>query len=111
MKKFFKDNYSLAVALMAATTFAACSGSDDIIDDNMQQSTVQKTYTLTVTASKGGDAMTRALSLDGSTQAIVKFTLKNTDGSADLSASGLNHHKRAKEPRENKRFSRSSLAP
>jgi len=189
MKKFFKDNYSLAVALMAATTFAACSGSDDIIDDNMQQSTVQKTYTLTVTASKGGDAMTRALSLDGSTlnatwtagdevavykgetslgtltaqaagtnttltgtltgdiavsdvltlkflspdydgqdgtldyiathcdyatadvevasvaddvittstdadfqnqQAIVKFTLKNTDGSADLSASGLN---------------------
>lgn len=57
----------LAAALIAGIT--ACSKVDDIIDEPTPTTTdAPKTYTLTVTASKGGDdATTRALSLDGNT--------------------------------------------
>ena len=65
MKKYLNSILSMAALLMAsATVFTACSNDDDIIGEQ-PVNPAQKTYTLTVNASKGGDATTRALSLDG----------------------------------------------
>ena len=56
----------MAAALTIATT--ACSSEDSIADEPTPATTeTPKTYTMTVTASKGDDATTRALSLDGTT--------------------------------------------
>ena len=58
-------NFHMLVVLMTAATLTACSGDDSIIDE--QQPTYPNgTYTMTVSASKGGDASTRALSPSGS---------------------------------------------
>ena len=82
--KFIKDIKTLATLLMAVVAFTACSSSSD---DNIEQNTplspsTQKTYTLTIQATKGenaltraiaaagGEAKTRALDLDGATNTL-----------------------------------------
>ena len=66
MKNFRSEklnSLSLAALLMAGATFTACSSDDAATEQNP----AQKTYTLTVNATKGGDATTRALSLEDKT--------------------------------------------
>ena len=58
------NNIIALTALLVAAAFTACSNSDDA---NEQPVLSQKAYTLTVNASKGNEAITRALSLSGST--------------------------------------------
>ena len=59
-------NVSLAALLIASATLAACSSSDDnIIEEQPVNPTEPKTYTMIVQATKGDDATTRGLSLDG----------------------------------------------
>ncbi len=70
MKKMTTNIKTLAALLMASATFAACSSDDanSIADQPVQQPAGQQVYTMTVNASKGGDAATsRALALDGTT--------------------------------------------
>ena len=58
---------SLAALLIASATFAACSGDDNIVKEQ-PANPAQHTYTMTIEATKGGDAAaTRALALDGKT--------------------------------------------
>lgn len=66
MKKILSNIYTLAALLMAGVAFTACSSSDDIIEQPTKP-TEPQVYTMVIKASKGGDATTRALSLDGST--------------------------------------------
>ena len=68
-KKILSDIRTMAALLMASATLAACSSEDNITDEQPVQPTGQ-VYTMTVSASKGGDdadsrATTRALSLGG----------------------------------------------
>ena len=49
------------------TTFAACSSDDAATGQQVPATDAPKTYTMTVTASKGDDATTRALSIDDKT--------------------------------------------
>ncbi len=58
---------SLAALLMAGAsmTFTACSDDDNIIVERPVDLTKPEVYTMTVEATKGDDATTRALSLDG----------------------------------------------
>ena len=67
----------MAALLMAsATVFTACSNDDDIIGEQPAASS-QQTYTMTVEATKGGDAATtRALALNGKT---LNATWQTTD--------------------------------
>ena len=67
MKKFMTDIKTLAALLIAGAAFTACSSSDDNIIDEQPVNPAQKTYTLTVNASKGDGATTRALDLTGKT--------------------------------------------
>ena len=60
-----KDIRTLAALLIASATFVACSSDDNIINETQQPVTPTGKYTMTVNASKGDDATTRALSLDG----------------------------------------------
>ena len=60
-----KDIRTLAALLIASATFVACSNNDSIEEQPVNPST--KTYTLTIQASKGDAATTRALALDGKT--------------------------------------------
>ena len=64
MKKTISNFRTLAALLMAGAAFAACSNSDDIINEQ-PVNPVKQGYTLTVSASKDGST-TRALGLDGS---------------------------------------------
>ena len=64
MKSIKTTIQTLAVLLVAAVVTAACSSDDDEMNG---QSSKPKVYTMTVHATKGGDATTRALSLDGTT--------------------------------------------
>ena len=58
---------SLAALLMAGAALAACSGDDNIVEEQ-PANPAQHTYTMTIEATKGGDAATtRALALDGKT--------------------------------------------
>lgn len=63
-----KSIKSLAALLIVGCTFVSCSSTDtdDVLNGNGNPTGV-KTYTLTVKASKGNDAITRAISLSGST--------------------------------------------
>ena len=61
-----KDIKILAALLIASATFVACSSDDNIIANENQQPVIGK-YTMTINASKGDDATTRALALDGKT--------------------------------------------
>lgn len=68
MKKFMKSIQMMAALLLAVAATTACSNDDNAIDETTPATTgAPKTYTLTVTASKGGEATTRALSIDGKT--------------------------------------------
>ena len=69
MKRFTTLTGWLVMAAAFIAGMTSCSKVDDIIDEPTPTTTdAPKTYTLTVTASKGGDdATTRALSLDGKT--------------------------------------------
>ena len=61
-----KNILSMAVLLMAsAAVFTACSSDDNITGEQPANPTGK--YTMTINASKGGDATTRALSLEGKT--------------------------------------------
>ena len=63
MKKYFSNIRTLAALLMAGAAFAACSNSDNEIEEQPVSPAKPQVYTLTVYASKG-TAETRALSLD-----------------------------------------------
>lgn len=66
MKKYLNSILSMAALLMAsATVFTACSSDDNITGEQPANPTGK--YTMTVNASKGGDATTRALLLEGKT--------------------------------------------
>ena len=67
MKKMMTNIKTLAALLMAVAGTTACSSEDDIAVDTLPQKPAEQTYTMTVEASKGSDATTRALSLDGTT--------------------------------------------
>ena len=77
MKKFMTDIKTLAALLMAGAAFTACSSSDDNIIDEQPVNPAQKTYTLTVNASKGDGAQTRALDLTGKTLTASWATTEN----------------------------------
>ena len=66
MQKILTDIRMVAALLMASATLAACSSEDNITNEQPVQPT-EHVYTMTVSAAKGGDATTRALSLDGKT--------------------------------------------
>lgn len=83
---------TLAALLMAGAAFTACS-SDDNITGEQPGVPSQQTYTMTIEASKGGDAadspITRALSLEGKTLNATwtegeKVTVYNVTKSAAL---------------------------
>ena len=69
IKNFMTSIKTLAALLMAGAAFAACSSSDDeILNEQPANPTATKTYTMTIQATKGGDAATtRGLSLDDKT--------------------------------------------
>ena len=76
MKKIITDTKTLAALLMAGAAFAACSGDDNIVKEQ-PANPAQHTYTMTIEATKGGDAATtRALALDGKT---LNATWQTTD--------------------------------
>ncbi len=60
MKKNIK---TLAALLIASATFVACSSDNDIIGENQQPVNPTGKYTMTINASKGDGATTRALNL------------------------------------------------
>ena len=64
MKKYFSNIFALAALLMAGAAFTACSSDDNSIEQPANPAG-EKTYTLTVNASKGANASTRALALNG----------------------------------------------
>lgn len=75
MKKYFSNIRTLAVLLMAGAAFAACSSSDDSINEPRPATPVgEQVYKLTIKASNGNDA-TRALSLDGSGKLSASWTV------------------------------------
>jgi hypothetical protein len=63
MKKYFRNIRTLAALVLAASAFVACSNDDGSIE---QQPVVdaEQVYTLTINATKGDDATTRALKLE-----------------------------------------------
>jgi len=65
MKKIFSNIRTMAALLMAGAAFAACSSSDDIIENQQPANNGKQAYTLTINASKDGST-TRALDLVGS---------------------------------------------
>ena len=65
MKKVFNNIRTLAALLIAGAAIAACSSDDNIIEDNLQPTNGDQTYTLIIKASKDTDnATTRALKLE-----------------------------------------------
>jgi hypothetical protein len=76
MKKIITDTKTLAALLMAGAALAACSGDDNIVEE-LPATPAQHTYTMTIEATKGGDAATtRALALNGKT---LNATWQTTD--------------------------------
>ena len=65
-KKILSNIHAVAAMLLTAATLTACS-SDDNIADEPQQPAAPKTLTMTVEATKGDAATTRALTLVGKT--------------------------------------------
>ena len=78
MKKMMTNIKTLAALLIASATFVACSSDDNTIDQQPAQPAGQQVYTMTVNASKGGDAATtRALTLSGKTLNATWATTEN----------------------------------
>jgi len=76
MKKIITDTKTLAALLMAGAALAACSSEGNIVEEQ-PANPAQHTYTMTIEATKGGDAAaTRALALDGKT---LNATWQTTD--------------------------------
>ena len=78
MKKFITDIKTLAALLMAGAAFTACSSDDNTIDEQ-PVNPAKQTYTLTVKASKGGNATTRALTLTGEGNKTLKAYWDGTE--------------------------------
>ena len=78
MKNTYRNIRTLAALLIASAAITACTNEDSGIIDNAQPAQEQgpQVYTLNISASKGGDATTRALDLDGT----GKLTASWTDG-------------------------------
>ena len=70
MKKFMTDIKTMAALFIAGVAMTACSSDDNF--EQQPENPAQKTYTMTVNASKGDDAMTRALALDESGEKNVR---------------------------------------
>ena len=62
-----KNILSLAALLIASATFVACTNDDNIINEPQQPANPTGTYTMTIEATKGDAATTRALTLSGNT--------------------------------------------
>ena len=60
-------HFSLGALMIALAALTACSSEDNIVNDQPVNPTAPKTYTMIVQATKGDDATTRGLSLDGKT--------------------------------------------
>jgi len=71
-----KNILSLAALLIASATFVACTNDDNIIDEP-QQPAATGTYTMTIEATKGDAATTRALTLSGKTLSATWATTEN----------------------------------
>ena len=74
MKK--KNILTMAALLMASATFVACSSEDNMTGEQAAQPKGHL-YTMTINATKGGDATTRALTLDGKTLNASWATTEN----------------------------------
>lgn len=88
MKKILSNIYLLAALFMIGAAITSCSKSDDTPTPEPKP-VGPTTYTMTIKASKGGDAKTRALSLNGSTltatwKAGEKVYVYNVTESTDL---------------------------
>ena len=90
-KNQIMKHFGLVAIMMAAITLAACSTDDNIISEQHGD----RTFTLTVSASKGDDATTRALTLDGTAlnatwtvgEAVTVFNVtRNADLTGPLTA-------------------------
>lgn len=75
MKKIISNTKMLAALLMAGAAFTACSNKDEMIGEQ-PVTPVQQTYKMTVDASIGEGAQTRALYFDGS---ALKANWASTD--------------------------------
>ena len=75
MKNTFRNIRTLAALLIASAAITACTNEDSGIIDNAQPAQQQgpQVYTLNISASKGGDATTRALDLEG-TKLVASWT-------------------------------------
>ena len=71
-----KNILSLAALLIASATFVACTNDDNIINEP-QQPAATGTYTMTIEATKGDGATTRALTLDDKTLNATWATTEN----------------------------------
>lgn len=86
---------TLAALLMAGAAFAACSNSDDSIIAQQPANSGEQVYTLTINATKGDNAATRALALDGTTLVSswattdVIYVTKGTTAVGTLSPSNI----------------------
>ena len=68
MMKICKTKFrTLTVLIIALAALTACSSDNEILNDQPVNPTAPKTYTMIVQATKGDDAGTRGLSLDGKT--------------------------------------------
>ncbi len=76
MKKFMTSIKMLAALLVAGAAFTACSSDDNTVSEQ-PVNPAQQTYTLTVNATKGSNATTRALSLSGNTLNATWATTEN----------------------------------
>ena len=72
-----KKIFAWAALLMASATFIACSGDDDVAEQPQQPANPTGTYTMTIEASKDGEATTRALTLSGKTLNATWATSEN----------------------------------
>jgi len=70
-----KNILSLAALLIVSATFVACTNDDNIIDETQQPANGK--YTMTINASKGDGATTRALTLSGKTLSATWATTEN----------------------------------
>ncbi len=77
MKNFILSAQTLCALLIAGAAFTACSSDDHVLDDSSVENPTTQKYTMTVNASKGGDATTRALTL-GRNDADTKNVLNAT---------------------------------